>query len=88
MYGLLKGNGVNVLRIAPFSAFEFFFYDLYKFYLFGGVDASIPAKLACGGMTGMTASFLTYPLDLVRTILSIQVDTAGTAKPSIFGTGL
>jgi len=35
-YGMLKGNGVNVVRIAPFSAFEFFFYDLYKRFLFGG----------------------------------------------------
>jgi hypothetical protein len=30
MHGLLKGNTVQVLRIAPFSAFEFFFYDFYK----------------------------------------------------------
>ena len=29
-YGLFKGNGVNVVRIAPFSAFEFFFYEFYK----------------------------------------------------------
>ena len=28
--GFFKGNGVNVVRIAPFSAFEFFFYDFYK----------------------------------------------------------
>jgi len=30
MYGFFKGNGVNVVRIAPFSAFEFFFYEVYK----------------------------------------------------------
>jgi solute carrier family 25 phosphate transporter 23/24/25/41 len=29
-YGFMKGNGVNVIRIAPFSAFEFYFYELYK----------------------------------------------------------
>lgn len=33
-YGFLKGNGVNVVRIAPFSAFEFYFYELYKGKLF------------------------------------------------------
>jgi solute carrier family 25 phosphate transporter 23/24/25/41 len=87
MYGMLKGNGVNVVRIAPFSAFEFFFYDLYKNFFFGGVDASIPAKLACGGLTGMTASFLTYPLDLIRTMLSVQVDDVNSKKPTILGTG-
>ena len=26
----MKGNGVNVARIAPFSAFEFYFFELYK----------------------------------------------------------
>lgn len=87
-YGLLKGNGVNVIRIAPFTAFEFFFYDLYKSFLFGGVDASIPAKLVCGGMTGMSASILTYPLDLIRTMLSVHVDNPNIKKPTIFGTGL
>lgn len=74
-YGLLKGNGVNVIRIAPFSAFEFFFYDLYKSHLFGGSTASVSNKLVCGGLTGMTASFLTYPLDLIRTVMSVSVDS-------------
>jgi len=27
MKGFMKGNGVNVVRIAPFSAFEFYFYE-------------------------------------------------------------
>ena len=30
VYGFFKGNGVNIVRIAPFSAFEFYFYALYK----------------------------------------------------------
>jgi len=34
LYGFFKGNGVNVVRIAPFSAFEFFFYEFYKNTLF------------------------------------------------------
>lgn len=73
--GLLKGNGVNVVRIAPFTAFEMFFYDLYKHNFFGGDSASPLTKLVCGGMTGMTASTLTYPLDFIRTMLSINVDS-------------
>ena len=87
VYGFFKGNGVNVVRIAPFSAFEFFFYDLYKNNLFSGDSAGNLAKLCCGGLTGMTASTLTYPLDLIRTKLSISVADAGV-KPSIYGTGL
>ena len=83
---MLKGNGVNVVRIAPFSAFEFFFYDLYKNFFFEGVDASIPANFAYGGLTGMTASFLTCPLDLIRTMLSVQVHDLNSKKPTILGT--
>lgn len=71
VYGFFKGNGVNVARIAPFSAFEFFFYDVYKRQLFQGESSGSFAKLICGGLTGMTASTLTYPLDLIRTKLSI-----------------
>lgn len=27
---MFKGNGVNCLRIAPFQAIEFYFYEIYK----------------------------------------------------------
>jgi len=91
LYGFFKGNGVNVVRIAPFTAFEFFFYDFYKENLFGGQTASKTQKLICGGLTGCTASFLTYPLDLIRTLLSIDVGKKGESKivesQSILGTG-
>ena len=66
-YGFFKGNGINVIRIAPFSAFEFFFYEFYKANLFAGDSSRASTKLFCGGLTGMTATILTYPLDLIRT---------------------
>lgn len=49
------------MRIAPFSAFEFYFYEFYKHFLFDGMKSdgnSFGAKLICGGITGMTASTL------------------------------
>ena len=89
IYGFFRGNGVNVVRIAPFSAFEFYFYEFYKANLFGGDSTTKMNKLLCGGLTGMTAATLTYPLDLIRTKLSVVVDNpnAGGQKPSIIGTG-
>jgi solute carrier family 25 phosphate transporter 23/24/25/41 len=72
-YGFMKGNGVNVVRIAPFSALEFYFYELYKSLLMTSDKESNLIKLLCGGLTGMTASTLTYPLDLIRTHLSLNV---------------
>lgn len=87
MYGFMKGNGVNVVRIAPFSAFEFYFYEIYKSFIMTEGSESKMMKLLCGGLTGMTASTLTYPLDLIRTHLSLNV-TAEGPKPSIMGTGM
>ena len=34
--GYFKGNGATVGKIAPFSAFEFYFYEVYKNTLFPG----------------------------------------------------
>jgi solute carrier family 25 phosphate transporter 23/24/25/41 len=86
MAGFMKGNGVNVVRIAPFSAFEFYFYEQYKSILMPEGSENPFSKFLCGGLTGMTASTLTYPLDLIRTHLSLNVDATGP-KPSIIGCG-
>lgn len=37
-----------------------------------GSDLSPLTRLFCGGLAGITSVFLTYPLDIVRTRLSIQ----------------
>ena len=87
-YGLFKGNGVSVARIAPFTALEFFFYDFFKNALFRDDKGQISnwGKLFCGGLTGMTASTLTYPTDLIRTKMSVSVGKY-KVKPSIYGVG-
>jgi hypothetical protein len=36
MRGFFKGNGATILKIAPFSAFEFYFYEIFKTSLFPG----------------------------------------------------
>ncbi len=51
--GFFKGNGVNIVKIAPFSAFEFYFYELFKKHLFSTNDWY--SKLVCGGLTGIVA---------------------------------
>lgn len=37
-----------------------------------GADLHPLSRLVCGGIAGITSVFLTYPLDIVRTRLSIQ----------------
>lgn len=38
MRGLFRGNGLNTLIQAPFTACEFFFYDFYKNNIFADPD--------------------------------------------------
>lgn len=38
------------------------------------VDINVVERLAAGALAGMVATTLTYPLDLVRTRLSIQTE--------------
>jgi solute carrier family 25 phosphate transporter 23/24/25/41 len=75
LFSWWKGNGTNVIRIAPSSAIQFFAFDSFKRMLFTSEDEkSVPKTLLAGAMAGCTASFLCYPLDLVRSFLSVQTD--------------
>ncbi|KAH6985613.1 solute carrier family 25 member 42 [Ilyonectria sp. MPI-CAGE-AT-0026] len=62
--GFMRGNGTNCIRIVPYSAT---FFEISP-----GADLSPFKRLICGGIAGITSVFLTYPLDIVRTRLSIQ----------------
>lgn len=73
--GFYKGNGVNVFRASPCAALEFLFYEVYKNLLIKeSHSSSFNAKLVCGALTGVTANSITYPLDLIKTILSVQLN--------------
>ncbi|KFY46288.1 hypothetical protein V495_02580 [Pseudogymnoascus sp. VKM F-4514 (FW-929)] len=72
--GFMRGNGTNCIRIVPYSAVQFGSYNFYKkfFEPTPGADLSSFRRLICGGAAGITSVFFTYPLDIVRTRLSIQ----------------
>ncbi|KAK0386689.1 hypothetical protein NLU13_6523 [Sarocladium strictum] len=73
--GFMRGNGTNCIRIVPYSAVQFSSYNFYKRNIFEAYpDAPLAplTRLVCGGIAGITSVFLTYPLDIVRTRLSIQ----------------
>ncbi|ERT01871.1 hypothetical protein HMPREF1624_00165 [Sporothrix schenckii ATCC 58251] len=73
--GFMRGNGTNCIRIVPYSAVQFGSYNFYKTHLFEsypGADLTSLARLTCGGIAGITSVVFTYPLDIVRTRLSIQ----------------
>ncbi|KAI6092279.1 solute carrier family 25 member 42 [Hypoxylon rubiginosum] len=73
--GFMAGNGTNCIRIVPYSAVQFGSYNLYKRHFFEkypNAPLSPFERLICGGIAGITSVVFTYPLDIVRTRLSIQ----------------
>ena len=73
--GLFRGNAVNCSIQAPFTALEFFFYDYYKQLVFpqsASLESRTPTffqKMVSGGLSGMTATMLIYPADLLKTFV-------------------
>lgn len=83
--GFMRGNGTNCIRIVPYSAVQFGSYSIYKKLMERepGADLTPLMRLVCGGMAGITSVTFTYPLDIVRTRLSIQTasfETLGKAQ--------
>lgn len=80
--GFMRGNGTNCIRIVPYSAVQFGSYNLYKklFEPSPGAELTSISRLVCGGTAGITSVIFTYPLDIVRTRLSIQSASFVTLK--------
>ncbi|KAI0156885.1 mitochondrial carrier domain-containing protein [Xylariaceae sp. FL1272] len=73
--GFMRGNGINCIRIVPYSAVQFGSYNIYRRHIFERNEGTVMgplARLCCGGIAGITSVCFTYPLDIVRTRLSIQ----------------
>jgi len=71
--GYFKGNGTNIIRIFPYSSVQFASYEKFVKLLKSGSDELTPIlRLTAGGLAGLTSVVATYPLDLVRTRLSVQ----------------
>ncbi|KAL3442122.1 mitochondrial carrier domain-containing protein [Aspergillus insuetus] len=94
--GFMRGNGTNCIRIIPYSAVQFGSYNFYKRFAepSPGADLTPLRRLLCGGAAGITSVIITYPLDIVRTRLSIQSasfaalkrEGAGEKLPGMFTT--
>ncbi|PWA68883.1 carrier protein [Artemisia annua] len=80
--GYWKGNLAQVIRILPYSAVQLFAYESYK-KLFRGEDGelSVIGRLAAGASAGMTSTFVTYPLDVLR--LRMAVDPGHQTMPNV-----
>ncbi|ESR63706.1 hypothetical protein CICLE_v10008501mg [Citrus x clementina] len=76
--GLFRGNLVNVIRVAPSKAIELFAFDTVNKHLSAKPGepskVPIPASLIAGACAGVSSTLCTYPLELVKTRLTIQGD--------------
>ncbi|XP_073881676.1 mitochondrial adenyl nucleotide antiporter SLC25A23 isoform X8 [Macaca fascicularis] len=75
---LWRGNGINVLKIAPESAIKFMAYEQtlknwwLQQYSHDSADPGILVLLACGTISSTCGQIASYPLALVRTRMQAQ----------------
>ncbi|WOL14095.1 adenine nucleotide transporter BT1, chloroplastic/mitochondrial [Canna indica] len=76
--GLFRGNFVNVIRVAPSKAIELFAFDTAKKVLTPQNNEQpklpVPSSLVAGAFAGVCSTLCTYPLELLKTRLTIERD--------------
>jgi solute carrier family 25 phosphate transporter 23/24/25/41 len=86
--GMFKGNGANCLKVAPSRGTQFLVYEFVKRRMLLaslGVAASgslhAGSRLFAGGVAGMVAAAIVYPLEVVKTMLTLYPERC-TSIPS------
>ncbi|MCL7023820.1 hypothetical protein MKW94_007334 [Papaver nudicaule] len=82
--GFFRGNGLNVLKVAPESAIRFYTYELLKNVIVDARgedigDIGTSGRLVAGGLAGAVAQTAIYPMDLVKTRLQTFSCESGKA---------
>ena len=81
--GLWRGNMANVIRVVPNKGILLMCSDMFK----ATVAAALPGcggatvSSIAGGLAGLTAVLLTYPLELVRTRMAYRLCDGLTCSP-------
>jgi solute carrier family 25 phosphate transporter 23/24/25/41 len=67
-----KGNGANVLKIAPETAIKLTMNDIYKRLIAHDPEEITPGqRMMAGALAGATAQSVIYPLEMVKTRLAV-----------------
>ncbi|KAL9229382.1 hypothetical protein vseg_004853 [Gypsophila vaccaria] len=74
IFAFFRGNGLNVVKVAPESAIRFYTYELLKGVISDAkgedkADIGAVGRLVSGGLAGAVAQTVIYPMDLVKTRL-------------------
>jgi len=82
--GLYKGNYANIVRILPVYSLKFMFNDSYKALVLKPGQRpdtlSFSQLLGVGWLAGVSQSVITYPLEVVRTRLTLDKGMGGTYR--------
>lgn len=83
MRGFFKGNAANCLKVAPTKGIQFVAFESFKRLIFRwrnqhlGTEPTLPTRplaaaerFLAGGMAGMLAATICYPLDTAKTLLT------------------
>lgn len=86
--GFFRGNGINVIKVAPESAIKFYTYEMMKTFIGNSkgenqADIGTVGRLIAGGVAGAVAQTAIYPMDLVKTRL--QTYSCGSGKAPNLG---
>ncbi len=88
--GLFKGNGANCMKVAPQRGVQFLVYEYMKrllvtmgwFGIVSGVPLNAGARLFAGGIAGMAAAVIVYPLEVVKTLRTVYPDECSGLRES------
>ncbi|EFX71570.1 calcium-binding mitochondrial carrier protein SCaMC-3-like isoform X1 [Daphnia pulex] len=72
---LWRGNGINVMKIAPESAIKFMAYEKLKQYIKSGSptrDLGMYERFVAGSIAGCISQTTIYPLEVLKTRLSLR----------------
>ncbi|KAI9099703.1 mitochondrial carrier domain-containing protein [Phlyctochytrium arcticum] len=84
-----RGNGINILKIAPESGVKFLTFETVKKAIAGveGVDhsdhISVPGRFLAGGTAGLISQFSIYPLETIKTRIMAQISTTTATSGSL-----